>query len=172
MRAMNNDDLLWLAGLLEGEGSFSARAPKDRPHSRTLLVQIHMTDRDVIERAARLMGSCAVYVSSKKTKGQKSIFRCYLTGHRACELMRRLLPHMGERRTGQINKALVEWENRPVALRERRLPATCHPDRPHKGNGLCEYCYRRLRYLTKDIPQRAAARSAKLQNLVLDLTES
>lgn len=46
---MRQQDILWLAGLLEGEGCFNYRA--DRKQAR---VTVEMTDRDIIERVARL----------------------------------------------------------------------------------------------------------------------
>jgi hypothetical protein len=46
-------ELYWLAGLLEGEGSF-VKGPPSRPNCP--IVQLAMTDGDVVERAARLLG--------------------------------------------------------------------------------------------------------------------
>ncbi len=49
---LTNDDAQWLAGLLEGEGSFLAGPPSARNVPR---VALEMTDRDVVARAARLL---------------------------------------------------------------------------------------------------------------------
>src|SRR4051812_29292397 len=46
-------DLHWLAGLLEGEGSFIA-GPPSAP--RSPIVQATMVDRDIIDRAGALLG--------------------------------------------------------------------------------------------------------------------
>jgi hypothetical protein len=43
-------DIAWLAGLLEGEGSFMRGKRKDAPG-----ISLAMTDRDVVERAAKLL---------------------------------------------------------------------------------------------------------------------
>ena len=48
-------DLYWLAGLLEGEGSFM-RGPPSRPNMPAIAIQ--MTDEDVIQRVAQLWAVC------------------------------------------------------------------------------------------------------------------
>src|SRR6266566_3562043 len=45
-------DVYWLAGFLEGEGSFPSRAP----FANTARIAVDTTDRDVAERAASLLG--------------------------------------------------------------------------------------------------------------------
>ncbi len=46
---MSLKDLAWLGGLLEGEGCFMI--PKGSPR-----IALAMSDKDVVQRAARLMG--------------------------------------------------------------------------------------------------------------------
>lgn len=53
---MERQDVLWLAGLLEGEGCFNYR-----PEKNQVRVSIEMNDRDVIERVAALWGSKVGY---------------------------------------------------------------------------------------------------------------
>ena len=48
---MDRKDLYWLAGLLEGEGSFQKPAPCEPKYPR---ITIKMTNRDIIERVAAL----------------------------------------------------------------------------------------------------------------------
>src|SRR4051812_19042345 len=50
---LSPQDLYWIAGLLEGGGSFLPPAPSPPPIP---LITIEMTDRDVRERFARLVG--------------------------------------------------------------------------------------------------------------------
>lgn len=95
----------WLVGLLEGEGSF-IKGPPSRPSSP--IIQLQMTDRDVA-RAAEVMGTY-VYACRYKAKAHhKSTYRAFLIGERAVDLMKRLQPHMGERRQEQISAALECW---------------------------------------------------------------
>lgn len=93
--------LHWLAGLLEGEGSFLKGSPSC---PRTPGVTVQMTDRDVIERVAKLFG--VTYLTQQRGKW-KTAYRTTLRGARAVKLMKRLRPLMGERRKGQIDRAVA-----------------------------------------------------------------
>ena len=94
----NRDDLLWLAGLLEGEGSFDAHRGK---YPR---IRLAMTDRDVVGRAATLMD--AKIRLSLHPAPAKPTWHTEISGERAAEIMRQILPHMGTRRSGRIAEAL------------------------------------------------------------------
>jgi hypothetical protein len=104
-----NDELFWLAGLLEGEGSFLAGSPS-APNMPQVAVQ--MTDEDVIEKVATMWE-----VSYHKTKRAKShhkqAFTTRVRGKKAVELMVRLRPHMSARRQSQIQRALESYEVLP-----------------------------------------------------------
>jgi hypothetical protein len=67
-------------------------------------VLLSMTDQDVGERAARLMGTVA-YPYDART-GHRLQWRARLRGEAATALMRELLPHMGIRRTAKIEEVL------------------------------------------------------------------
>lgn len=100
---MDARDLAWLAGLLEGEGCFIAN--KRSPGCPN--VRLYMTDRDVVERAATLMGS---EVRERKymvnIPSRQMTYGCSLSGEAAYALMSALLPHMGARRAGKIKELL------------------------------------------------------------------
>ena len=91
-------DLLWLAGLLEGEGTFDAHRGK---YPR---IRLAMTDRDVVGRAATLMGS-TIRLSLHPAPVQPT-WHTEISGARAAEIMRAILPFMGSRRSGRIAQAL------------------------------------------------------------------
>jgi len=97
-RLAERDDVIWLAGLLEGEGSF------DLHRGKYPRVRVGMTDRDVIGRAATLVGS-SVRLSLKQ-KPYTSTWHAEVTGPKATEVMRAILPHMGARRSGRIAEIL------------------------------------------------------------------
>src|SRR5207249_8812998 len=94
---MSDQDFYWLAGLLEGEGSFSP-GPPSAPNSITM--RLAMTDADVVARVAALWGVSYHEVQKERCRirGWKPIFFAHLRGKRAADLMRRLQPLMGERR--------------------------------------------------------------------------
>jgi hypothetical protein len=103
-------EVAWLAGLLEGEGSFCKLVKIRRPKKKApwkdpyIAVQLGMTDEDVVARAAALMG--VTYQQRKTPQGRKMMYQCRAAGVRAEILMKLLRPWMGERRRKQIEDIL------------------------------------------------------------------
>jgi len=91
---VNRDDIIWLAGLLEGEGTF------DLHRGKYPRVRVGMTDRDVVGRAATLMG--ARVRLSLKPAPNAAMFHAEVSGGKAAEVMAAILPHMGARRSARI----------------------------------------------------------------------
>lgn len=93
----DHDDLVWLAGLLEGEGTF------DLHKGRYPRVRVAMSDRDVVGRAASLMGA-----SIRMSIGthHKAMYHSEISGARATAIMTALLPYMGARRSSKIGEVL------------------------------------------------------------------
>jgi hypothetical protein len=106
------DDLHWLAGLLEGEGSFLA-GPPSAPRSPAL--QVAMADRDVVERAGNLLGVAVMVVPSRR-EGWRTAYSVRVRGAPAVLWMERLKPLMGDRRQAQIDRAIASWGPDPRAL--------------------------------------------------------
>lgn len=96
--AGSREDLIWLAGLLEGEGTF------DLHKKRYPRIRLGMTDRDVVGRAASLMR--ARIRMSIPLDATKTMFHTEISGARAAEIMRSLLPYMGARRSARIGEIL------------------------------------------------------------------
>jgi|SRR5689334_12129884 len=115
---MKERDLTWLAGLLEGEGSF-LKAPPSSPNCPR--ISLEMTDKDVIERAATLMGGKAATRVNLKNPHWKQTYRVIIKGSRAVELMRVLYAEMGARRRSQIDAALEMYTERKRGDNTRRL---------------------------------------------------
>jgi len=90
-----NTEIAWLAGLLEGEGSFIT-ATKKHP----VCLSINMTDEDVIRRVAE-MWEVAVSCPKKQAPHHRQSFRCMVRGGRAVRWIDLVLPYLGKRRTGQ-----------------------------------------------------------------------
>ena len=87
----------WLAGILEGEGWFGRI--KGYP-----IIEINMTDLDVIERVADLFGAIGISTiqRSKIKPTYKNSYRTRATGERAKMIMRAVCPWLGERRQQAI----------------------------------------------------------------------
>ena len=104
---MNSVDLAWLAGLMEGEGSFMKGAPS-RPNG--IRVEVQMTDEDVIRRVAGFFGVTVVATHRHLRHPEwKPVFSTQAKGSRAAGLMKQLRPLMGNRRRHQIDEALRSY---------------------------------------------------------------
>ena len=100
---MKRDDLMWLTGLLEGEGSFHFH------HKKYPQIALVMTDQDTVERAASLMGTIA-HREKRDTTSGGAVFRCSIAGPKAIMLMRDMLPQMGIRRSKRIRELIQAFE--------------------------------------------------------------
>lgn len=117
-------EIYWLAGLLEGEGHFGNVGVG----RRYLAVQLAMTDRDVVERAGRLLRA-RVHLSKAHGVGKKPVWRMTIGGHRAAGWMLLLYSLLSSRKKGQIRIALANWRAHP-ASRVRRCKGDTQWDHP------------------------------------------
>ena len=108
---VESTDLYWLAGLLEGEGSFLT-GPPSAPRYPVLALQ--MTDRDVVARVAAMFGRKLGRWQSRRAREQP-VFLVRITGAKAVAWMNALRPLMGERRRAQIDRAVASHAPRPTA---------------------------------------------------------
>lgn len=103
-------DAMWLAGLLEGEGSFVCDSMNGRSRPRPRIA-LQMTDEDIVGRAASLLGA-RVWGPYKKKSPRKPVWATAVTGPKAVEWMRILCPYMGERRQLKIREIISAWNPR------------------------------------------------------------
>lgn len=96
--------LHWLAGLLEGEGSFTAGIPANPAKP---IISLQMTDEDVVAKVAAIFQVKYHQVEMNHEKGWRDTYRLRIAGKKAVAVMKLLRPLMGERRQGQIDKALA-----------------------------------------------------------------
>lgn len=101
---MTEAELMWMVGLLEGEGCFDTHAP-NRQKNPAARIQCKMTDFDVIERLASIGGG-KVYGPYQANPRWKPQLHWVIRGQEAAELMRVLQPHMGKRRAARIEEVL------------------------------------------------------------------
>ena len=92
----------WLAGYLEGEGSFNYHCYSPR-------VGFQTTDVDVAEKAAKLLGG-DVKGPLHRAKRRQPIYYVQVYGDKARKAMKLLKSHMGLRRREQIADALSRTE--------------------------------------------------------------
>lgn len=103
---MKQIDVAWLAGLLEGEGCFALNQRPDRPNARSSVqVVVSMRDKDVIERAASLMGT-TVRLHRTARGNHSAMWRTVASCAKAEQIMLAVRPFMGERRGERIDYIL------------------------------------------------------------------
>ena len=105
MSHIERDDLIWLAGLFEGEAWFGS-STTGNPR-----LSIECTDRDVAGRAAMMMGA---NLRARMPRNERSAptYVAEISGDRAADLMETLLPFMGARRSSKIMEILYRHGRR------------------------------------------------------------
>src|SRR2546428_11262792 len=101
---MEPADLRWLAGLLEGEGTFLRPVPSA---PRAPLLRLAMTDHDVVRRAAALLERSVVSTKSERAQGHRTVFMVTVKGASAIRWMRVLRPYLSTARQEQIDRVLA-----------------------------------------------------------------
>lgn len=107
-------DLHWLAGLLEGEGSFvncRHKYPGGREYEQ-FVIQVCMTDKDPVEKVGRMLGG-VTSEQKHRTKANKPVYRTAVQGARAIGWMQTLYPLMGVRRRAKIAECIRAFNESP-----------------------------------------------------------
>lgn len=103
---ISENDLYWLAGLLEGEGYFGCNK-NSQCNYHYAKITVAMKDRDVIERVQKVIGSGSISVDRYKREPHHStIHRYNVVADVAESVMIQILPIMGERRAQKIDEVL------------------------------------------------------------------
>ena len=104
---MNDNQLHWLAGLIDGEGAFTRSGGSPS-------VRIKMTDRDTIEKVASLLN--AQVLIEKRQPRYKDCYLCVLYGNNAIQLMDKIKPLMSIRRKQRITEIMAWANSRPRSV--------------------------------------------------------
>lgn len=100
-------DLYWAAGIMEGEGYFGVRRTAD------LVMQLCMTDKDVVDRFHTLFG-VGSRAESKLPSGKTAYWWMSTNQRQTAGLMMTLLPLMGVRRAAKIIDCIQKWKLKPL----------------------------------------------------------
>lgn len=106
--------MLWLAGYLEGEGSFQ-KGPPSKPNQP--LITCQTTDFDIVEEVGKFFRTKPIKVK-KRQKHWKQSWAIRIRGLGAVKIMKELFPFMGKRRKVQIEKAISSYKDK----RKRIIP--------------------------------------------------
>ena len=99
-------EIHWVAGVFEGEGSFSAST-----------VEIPQRDLEVLERVRSLMGGTIRPYQAKAINGPTPMFKWYASGPRSRGIARTLYHLLSARRQAQARRYLrISRENLPPEL--------------------------------------------------------
>ncbi len=116
---MTSEERAWMAGLFEGEGCFTMR------RNHTLRMEIAMTDRDVVERFAKLAGVGNVNSLDKRVHQRKEQWRWSISGEKAIALALELRPWLGTRRGARVDEILAAREAHVLEATRLRVCPTC-----------------------------------------------
>lgn len=105
-------DIYWLAGIIEGEGSFT-HSRKKVGGAPLAKITINMTDQDVLERVASITKSNLLGPYTRKENNRKDYkpwFSVQMRGNKAIQWMMTLYSLMGNRRKSKIEEILISWK--------------------------------------------------------------
>lgn len=105
---MQERDLFWLAGLLEGEGWFGLHRQviKGKEYLNPC-ISVKMVDADIIYYVKKLIGNGSI--GTTILPSGKTAFIWRTSGIAAVTLMKSLYLQMGTRRQGQMNLVFEAW---------------------------------------------------------------
>lgn len=104
------DNIIWLAGILEGEGCF--RQDKNTPR-----ITVNMTDEDIIHKIASMFNVSYKKMGGKVRESYKNWKPCYsvtINGAQAVGIMFSIYSLMGQRRKSKIKEIIEAWKKVPI----------------------------------------------------------
>lgn len=93
-----DSDLLWLAGLVEGEGCFSLTGSAG---NKNPTIYLAMVDNEIVLRPGKLVGYPVPRLFARKAP-RKDQYVWQITGGKAIAWMQRLAPYLSQRRRARI----------------------------------------------------------------------
>ena len=113
---ISTSQIHWIAGLLEGEGTFNYTTVGTDGKRGSIRVALSTTDKDILLRFANLLGFGSVctiqpYKSESGYRGYRLQYRWDASGVRAAGLMMTIYSLMGERRKERIRELLAYYRS-------------------------------------------------------------
>jgi transposase len=153
-------EIAWIAGLLEGEGTFGMS-------DRSICVKILMTDRDIIERAAALLrGHMYTRRAPKIDRPRRPAWVAQVKGPGAAGWMMTIYRLLGARRREQVRRAISKWREmryvRVSPLVEREILEAL------KTAGITKTDVARRLHVSRDTVYNVLQRSAADEHSVME----
>lgn len=90
---------MWLAGLIDGDGCFYQSNGRAK-------IQIKMVDKDIVERASKILDGKVYSSKNKSNKNWQKIYTTWVSNNKALIFMQTLKPYMSIRRQQKIDEIL------------------------------------------------------------------
>lgn len=115
---LTRDNVIWFAGLLEGEGCLSNFPAKGRKATKWSMM-VKMTDHDVVQKIHMLFGG-NLYFKKLENPKHKDQYH-WQTGNRKViyALCAAMTPFMGERRKAKMIAFIKDFASRPANSSEQ-----------------------------------------------------
>lgn len=98
-------DIIWVAGLLEGEGYFA--------YQTSAKIDVSMIDKDVIIKLRNILNPTVSVIARSKSSGDRQQqYRIQVCGLVAIQWMMTIYSLMGERRKARIREILKTWKGK------------------------------------------------------------
>jgi len=149
MEHLSKEEIAWIAGIYEGEGSCSLNK------GRAFSVSIVMTDIDIMDRFFALVKVGSLSEVTNTGKGNKSYKRWSASSIDGIVFLETILSWLGERRKAKAEEAIYNWKNN----RKQSVPSDTHCIHGHEfteENTLLQakLSYRLCRQCTRDAQTR------------------
>lgn len=106
----NLSDIYWLAGFLEGEGSFNIYRHSNGT-SKVFRITASSTDADTIDKVSKIIHGFGKFTSYHNgDSSRKRVYQYSLVGNLAIQWMMTLYPLMSTRRRSQIKVVISIWK--------------------------------------------------------------
>lgn len=114
MIQLEEKELYWLAGLLEGEAYFAPQTNK----SYTKIV-LQMTDEDIIYKVSKIF-EVSYFKCKKRETHHKDSFVTTLRGKKALNLLQQINPIMSNRRQAKIQECIEAYQDNSSIVKKEQ----------------------------------------------------
>ena len=108
----NEQKLIFLAGVFEGEGSFGFWG-KEQKNNRYLRAQVRMTDEDIVVRFIDYFKLGSVSAHIPKKNHLKKSWKWTVAGDKAMVVMLQMAPYLGIRRKEKFEQCCQSYKQLP-----------------------------------------------------------